>query len=196
LERHLTLREKTMAHPQKEPLRPLTAEEKTLLAQTVRARSERADRVGRARVLLAISSGSSFAQAGREGGFRSGYGVARLVRRFNQQGLAAVVGGRGGAPPLKYGPAERERILTEFRRPPDRERDGTATWSLSTLRRALRTAPDGLPEVSTFTILKVLRESGYTFQESRTWCQTGEAQRKRKKGIVTVIDPQAEEKRG
>ncbi len=185
-----------MAHPQKEPLRALSAAEKALLEQTVRARSERADRVNRARVLLAIAAGASFVQAGRAGGFRSGYGVALLVRRFNQQGLPAVVGGHGGAPPIKYGVPERERILNEFGRTPDREQDGTATWSLSTLQRALRKAPDGLPEVSTFTLLKVLHEGGYTFQESRTWCQTGEAKRKRKAGVVTVIDPQAEGKRG
>jgi hypothetical protein len=52
-----------------------------------------------------------------------------------------------------YGPAERDRILAEFRRPPDRQRDGTATRSLNTLQRALRRAPDGLPKVSTYTHL-------------------------------------------
>src|SRR4051812_46856672 len=39
--------------------------------------------------------------------------------------------------------AEAERI-------PDRARDGTATWSLSLLQKALRQAPDGLPRVSTY----------------------------------------------
>jgi hypothetical protein len=33
---------------------------------------------------------------------------------------------------------EQERILAEARRRPDREQDGTATWSLSTLQQALR----------------------------------------------------------
>ncbi len=45
--------------------------------------------------------------------------------------------------------------MREFRRTPDREHDGTATWSLTTLQRALR-APDGLPAVSTKTILTTL----------------------------------------
>jgi hypothetical protein len=91
--------------------------------------------------------------------------------------------------------AERNRILAEARRSPDRERDGTATWSLITLRRALRTAPDGLPNVSTATIRKVLLEAGWSWQRSRSWCEPGTAQRKRKCGVVEVIDPDAEAKK-
>ena len=84
---------------------------------------------------------------------------------------------------------ERERILQELSRAPDRERDGTATWSLTTLQRALRTAPDGLPAVSTRTILETLWEAGYAWQASRTWCQTGTVVRRRKAGPVEVTDP-------
>ena len=63
-----------------------------------------------------------------------------------------------------------------------------------TLRHALRTAPDGLPNVSTGTIRAVLSEAGWSWQRSRSWCQTGTSQPKRKRGIVTVIDPAAEAK--
>jgi transposase len=185
-----------MAHPQKEPLRALTAEERQLLEQTRRSGSERAERVARARVLLALADGASFTTAGRQAGFRSTYGVAQLVRRFNRHGLLAVVGRHGGGRQEQYGPAQAERILAEFRRPPDREQDGTATWSLVTLQRALRHAPDGLPTVSTATIWRVLHEAGYSWQNSRTWCQTGVVKRKRKAGVVEVHDPQASEKRG
>jgi transposase len=184
-----------MAHPQKEPLRLLTPQERQLLEQTVRARGERAERVARARILLALADGAPFTVAARHGGFRSGYGVAKLVRRFNRDGLAAVAGRHGGGPKLQYGPTEAQRILAEFRRPPDRAKDGTATWSLSTLQRALRRAPDGLPRVSTATILRVLHEAGYSCQNSRTWCQTGVVKRKRKAGVVEVTDPHATEKR-
>jgi hypothetical protein len=79
--------------------------------------------------------------------------------------------------------------LQEFRRTPDREQDGTATWSLTTLQRALRQAPDGLPGVSTWTILHTLWEAGYTWQQDRTWCQTGTVWRKRKGQPVQVTDP-------
>ena len=157
-----------MAHPQKEPLRSLTAAERAGLEALARAKSERADRVARAKALLAVANGAAFTEAARAAGRRSGVAVAHLVRRFNGEGLRAVTPGHGGGPPIVYDRTVRDRILREFRRPPDRERDGTATWSLATLQRALRRAPDGLPTVSTWTILQTLWEAGYTWQQSRT----------------------------
>src|SRR5437016_5430434 len=127
-------RRRGMARPPKAPLRPLTEAERAALDQIARAGSERADRVARAKALLA-----------RAAGRRSGDAVADLVGRFNAEGLAALAPRHGGGPPVVYDAARRERILREVRRAPDRERDGTATWSLATLRRALRAAPDGLP---------------------------------------------------
>jgi transposase len=128
-------------------------------------------------------------------GRRSGDAVSQLVSRFNREGLAAVEPRHGGGPPIMYQVAERERILTEFEHQPDREKDGTATWSLSTLRRALREAPDGLPNVSTYTIGCVLHDAGWTWQKDRTWCRTGTVTRKRKGGIVEVTDPEMEAKK-
>ena len=74
-----------------------------------------------------------------------------------------------------------------------RESDGTANWSLTTLQRALREAPDGLPEVSTYTIWKTLKEAGFDWQNDRSWCQTGVVERKGK--VVEVIDPDATAKK-
>ena len=185
-----------MARRQKEPLRPLTAAERAALERVARASSERADRVARAKALLAVAAGASFTAAARAAGRRSGDAVARLVARFNAIGVDALEPGHGGGPPTRYGADERERILREFRRAPDRERDGTATWSLTTLRRALRRAPDGLPTVSTATILATLWKAGYTWQRDRTWCHTGLARRKRKDGtVVDVVDPNATPKK-
>ena len=185
-----------MPRPQKEPLRPLAAHERATLEEVARSGAERADRVARAKALLAVADGARFTAAARAAGRRSGDGVAKLVARFNADGLAALTTRPGGRPPLRYGPAEAARILREARRPPDRARDGTATWSLTTLRRALRSAPDGLPRVSTFAILRVLREAGLSWQETRTWCATGVVQRKRKAGVVEVVDPATAAKRG
>jgi hypothetical protein len=184
---------------QKEPLRALTAAERNALEQLARASSERADRVARAKTLLAVADGQRFTEAARVAGRRSGDAVAKLVARFNTEGLAALAPRHAGGPPVVYDATPRERILREFRRPPDRERDGTATWSLTTLQRALRRAPDGLPAVSTWTILQTLHDAGYTWQQSRTWCHTGTAVRKRKRGAdtvaVTVTDPDATPKK-
>ena len=185
-----------MPRPQKEPLRPLTEAERATLEAVARSGAERADRVARATALLAVADGARFTAAARAAGRRSGDGVAKLVARFNAAGLAALTTRPGGRPPLQYGPAEAARILREVRRPPDRQQDGTATWSLTTLQRALRAAPDGLPQVSTFTIRRVLHDAGLSWQRDRTWCATGVVQRTRKAGVVEVVDPAAAAKRG
>jgi transposase len=184
-----------MARRQKEPLRALTPDERTEVERTARAGSERADRVARATTLLAVAAGARFADAARAAGRRSGDAVAGLVARFNREGLAALSPRHGGGATVRYGPAERGRILRELRRPPDRERDGTATWSLTTLRRALRAAADGLPGVSTWTILDTLWAAGFSWQRSRAWCQTGVVGRQRQAGPVEVTGPDAAPKK-
>lgn len=185
-----------MVRPQKTPLRALTDHERTTLDQVARSGAERADRVARAKELVAVADGAAFTAAARAAGRRAGDAVAALVGRFNATGLAALTARPSGAPPIQYGGDETDRILREARRTPDRALDGTATWSLTTLQRALRLAPDGLPRVSTFTILRVLHDTGFSWQENRTWCETGVVQRQRKSGVVEVVDPAAAEKRG
>jgi hypothetical protein len=50
--------------------------------------------------------------------------------------------------------------------------------------------------VGATTIRRVLQDAGSSYQQTRTWCPTGTAQRKRKAGVVTVVDPDTEAKRG
>ena len=119
-------------------MRPLKIEEREVLERISRAQSDPASHVARARALLAVADGASYTEAARAAGRRSGDAVSQLVSRFNREGLAAVEPRHGGGPPLEYGAEERRRILAEFERQPDREKDGTATWSLNTLQRALR----------------------------------------------------------
>jgi transposase len=178
-----------MSRRQIEPLRPLSSEERGQLTRVSRADAEPAAAVARAQAVLAVANGQSFTVAARTAGRRSGDAVAQLVVRFNQIGLAAIEPRHGGGQPKRYGLADHERILREVRRAPDREADGTATWSLSTLQRALRQAPDGLPTVSTFTLWNVLHEGGLAWGKDRSWCETGTVVRKRKSGSVKVLDP-------
>ena len=180
-----------MSRRQKEPLRSLSAEERMHLTRLSRAHAEPAAVVARAKAVLAVADGQTFTAAARMAGRRSGDAVAQVVARFNQRGLAAVEPRHGGGQPKRYTALEQERILHEVRRAPDRETDGTATWSLTTIQRALRRAPDGLPTVSTFTIWSVLHEGGLRWGKDRSWCETGTAVRKRKSGTVTVTDPDA-----
>jgi transposase len=180
-----------MPRPQKDPLRRLTTAERRELGRLRRSRTAPVAEVTRATLVLLVSDGHSYQDAARTVGRKSGDAVAHLVARFNTEGLAAVTPRHGGGRAPTYDAAARDRILREVARTPTPDRDGTATWSLSILRRVLRSAPDGLPRVSTCTIWWALREAGYSFQRTRTWCPTGRAVRKRKSGRVTVTDPDA-----
>jgi len=180
-----------MTRRKKAPLRPLTDDERAGLTQLSRSQAAPAVQTIRARLLLAVAGGADYQAAAHAAGRKSGGAVARLVARFNTDGLGAVRPRHGGGHPVAYDAAARARILREAERTPTPETDGTAAWSLSTLQKALRGAPDGLPAVSTYTLWQVLHEAGYTYQRTRSWCPTGQALRKRKAGVVAVTDPDA-----
>ena len=174
------------------PLRALTADEERALQSLAKATSERVDVVRRAQAILAVHAGHPYTQAAHAAGYQSGDSVRWLVERFNQRGLASLHIAAGRGRQAQYTVTQRERILQELQRTPDRQADGTATWSLKTLERALRR--EALPQVSASTIRVVLQEAGYRFGQTRTWCPTGTAVRKRRGRLVTVQDPKAEEK--
>ena len=180
-----------MSRRRKEPLRTLTADERRHLTRLRRSAAAPAVHVARAVMILAVADGADYQTAARAAGRRSGDAVSHLVARFNREGVAALDPRHAGGRAPTYDAAARDRVLREAARTPTPAADGTATWSLTTLRRPLRAAPDGLPAVSTFTIWRTLREAGYTFQRTRTWCPTGSAVRRRKAGVVTVTDPDA-----
>ena len=184
-----------MSRRKSDPLRPLADPERAELLRLSRSPAAPAAQVARAVALLAAAAGSDYQSAARAAGRKSGDAVAHLVARFNREGLAAVEPRHGGGRAPAYGDAERRRILREADRAPTPEADGTATWSLSTLRKAMRTAPDGLPGVSISTIWRTLREAGRTYQRTRTWCPTGTAARRRKAGAVVVTHPDAAPKK-
>ncbi|MCA1607004.1 MAG: helix-turn-helix domain-containing protein [Acidobacteria bacterium] len=185
-----------MSRRQKNPLRALTDDERSWLQKIARSKREPSSHVARAKQLLAVADGQSYTEAAKAAGRKSGDAVAQLVARFNREGMQAVEPRVGGGPKPKYGVRERARILAEVRRSPDPEQDGTATWSLMLLRRAVRNAPDGLPGVSAYTIRAVMQEAGFSWPRTRSWCETGTSKRKRKSGeVVQVVDPDAEPKK-
>jgi transposase len=181
-----------MPYPQKHPLRTLSEQEERALSQITKASSERVDTVRRAKAVLAVHAGEPFTVAAALSGFKSADSVSQLVERFNQHGLAAlsIAAGRGRKP--TYTSSQRQQILERLRSAPTREQDQSATWSLRLLQRALRR--DLLPRIGASTIRRALHQAGYVFGRSRTWCRTGTAVRVRKTGVVTVHDPQAQEK--
>ena len=180
-----------MSRCQKAPLRPLSEDERQKLQRLARAGMEPAEHVARAKTRLAVADGYNYTEAARRAGRESGDAVSQRVERFNGEGLSALVRRTGQGSKPTYGTAERTRILAEVQRQPEPAKDGTASWSLMTLRRARRETPNGLPRVSTDTIRSVLAAAGYRWLGSRSWCQTGEVVRRRKSGPVTVTDPDA-----
>jgi transposase len=179
----------------KDPLRTLHEEERRMLEQIARSQSEPASHVARAKILLAVADGQTYGEAAQTAGRKSNDAVSQLVSRFNLEGLAALDPRHGGGAVQVYGPAARARILQEVRRQPDPAQDGTASWSLAMLQRTLREASDGLPTVSIYTIWATLHEANLSWQQRRTWCDTGQVKRQRKQGVVTVTDPDTEAKK-
>lgn len=182
-----------MARHPRETLRLLSPPEREQLEHLCRSDSAPAAVVARAKELVAVADGQSFTAAAALAGRRSSYAVCHLVRRFNREGLVAVVGRHGGGAKPQYTIEDREKIVQEARRPPDRLQDGTATWSLTTLKKSLRLK--GLERISTYTIWNVLHDTGFSWQRNQKWCQTGTALRKRNEGVVTVTDPDTEAKK-
>jgi hypothetical protein len=184
-----------MSRRKTDPLRELTEPERQELDRLGRSQVAPAVEVIRAKILLAVAAGNDYQTAARSVGRRSGDAVAHLVARFNAEGTAALTPRHGGGRRPTYDARDRARIAAEAAREPTPEADGTATWSLSALQRSLRAAPDGLPTVSTYTIRLVLRESGASYQRTRTWCPTGKALRRRKAGPAVVTDPDSDAKK-
>ena len=182
-----------MARQHSQPLRALSEQEEQELQRIVKATSERVDVVKRAKALRAVRAGKTYIEAAKEAGYKSRDSITHVVKRFNQQGLKALQIAAGRGRKETYTSAQRARILAEVQRAPDRKADQTASWSLKTLERTLR--KQGLKKLSASTIREVLHEAGYAFGKTRTWCPTGTAKRKRKAGVVTVQDPQAQEKK-
>ena len=184
-----------MTRRQKDPLRAITREERQELERISRATSESVTRVARAKALLAVAQGLSYTAAAQACGRRSGDAVGRLVERFNREGLAAITPQHGGGAKVQYTAQQRQQILAVAQQQPELEIDGVSQWSLVTLQRRLRASGEAFATISTYTIGQVLHEAGYSWQNSRSWCKTGRALRRRKSGVVTVIDPDAEVKK-
>ncbi len=126
-----------MSRRQKNPLRALTDNEHSWLRKIARSKREPSSHVARAKQLLAVADGHSYTEAATISGRKSGDAVAKLVERFNREGLQAVEPRVGGGPKPKYGVRERERILAVARRTPDPEQDGAATWSFKVVLKSV-----------------------------------------------------------
>lgn len=180
-----------MGRPPKVPLRELTETERSHLERLSRAQSAPAVQVTRARILLAVADGDTFVRAAQRVGRKDGDPIAALVKRFNQEGIEALTPRHAGGPPIIYGPKQRARVLAMARKSPTPKEQGCSQWSLTTLQKALHTDPNGVPGIKLTTIRTILHDAGFTWQQDRSWVDTGKVLRKRKAGLVEVSDPDA-----
>ena len=113
-----------MTRRPKDPLRRLTETERAVLETLRRSTSTPAAQVMRAKLLLAVADGLNYTEAARCVRRRSNDAVWKLVSHFNQVGLDALIPSHGGGFTVQYGEIEKERILREFHRKPQRDTDG------------------------------------------------------------------------
>ena len=86
-----------MSRHRKDPLRPLTPDERIALTRLSRSLSAPAAQVERARPLLAIADGASYTAAAHQVGRQHTETLSAWVSRFNRDGLAAVQPDTGAA---------------------------------------------------------------------------------------------------
>lgn len=111
----------------------LTPEIDQELRNRLRSRSLRADDVRRARLILMLSDGKSFATIQKALGCNRSY-ITRWKARFLQQGLGGLYARHQGRKVHKRTPKLEARILSWTRKPPA---DGSTHWSSRKLARHL-----------------------------------------------------------
>ena len=111
----------------------LTTEQRTELEARERSRRGRADAARRARVILLLADGNSYATITAKTGCSSRT-IALWKGRFDADGLAGLAARHRGSKPSVLTPALQARILTWTRRPPPH---GATHWSTRSLGRKL-----------------------------------------------------------
>src|SRR6476659_7562613 len=111
----------------------LTVEERTDLEARVRSGRGRADAARRARVILLLADGCSYAAIATMTGCSSRT-IARWKQLFASDGLAGLAARHRGSKPTVLTPALEARIMTWTRRPPPH---GATHWSTRSLGRKL-----------------------------------------------------------
>jgi transposase len=146
-------------------VRELEPEEAQRLVQITRRTKDRI-RLRRAGIVLASLQGRSASEAAAM--FAASPGYARdVIKSFNEMGFDALSPKWSGGRPRRIGPAVREQICRIAKSPPGKLDEPFTTWSLTKLRDHL--AEVHMIKVSTETIRQILRQSGISWQATKTW---------------------------
>src|SRR5437762_8794810 len=111
----------------------LTTDQRIDLEARVRSGRGRADAARRARVILLLAEGCSYAAIATMTGCSSRT-IALWKQRFAKDGLAGLAARHGGSKPTVLTPALEARIMTWTRRPPSH---GATHWSTRSLGRQM-----------------------------------------------------------
>jgi transposase len=111
----------------------LTTDQRSALEARVRSGRGRADAARRARVILLLAEGNSYAAIATMTGCSSRT-IALWKQRFAKDGLAGLAARHRGSKPTVLTPALEARIMTWTRRPPPH---GATHWSTRSLGRKL-----------------------------------------------------------
>lgn len=177
-----------MGRPASVFVRALTPEERVKLRQVSRRSKVFALRQ-RAQILLASDSGSPAVEIARVL-LTDENQVRRVIREFNDDGVASLRPPMGGGRPRRIDDTVREEIrCIALARPRDLGEPGTR-WSLTTLRRYLFRA--GIVTVSKEHLRRILQSMGITAQRTRTWKWSTDPLFEAKKGWVLAAYKAAE----
>ena len=111
----------------------VTKAQRMELERRVMSRRGRADEARRARCILLLAEGSTWARIRAQLGCNDSY-IARWAGRFEAEGLAGLYSRHRGQGPSKLTPRLEARILAMTRKPPA---DGATHWSTRKLARVL-----------------------------------------------------------
>ena len=112
----------------------LTKVERTELGRRVASRKGRADEARRARCILLVAAGATWAEIRSQLGCPDSY-INRWTKRFADERLAGLYSRHRGQPATKLTPKLEARILAATRRAPP---DGSTHWSTRKLGKHLR----------------------------------------------------------
>ncbi len=152
-------------------LREISEDEMRELQRIKKSSNAPAEWVRRATIILLVEYGMDYQSIAYKAGLQSGDRVSVLIKRFNEEGLEALIPQRGGSPKRTYSETERARILQEVERLSGIASIEGPPWSISILQKRLHQTHDGILKVSPDIIRRVLHEAGYVWHRRRGWHQ-------------------------
>ncbi len=162
-------------------VRKLRRKERQQLEQWTCSRTIQVGLWQRAIIILDVSKGRKLPEVAKEIRLDP-VNARKWVHRFNEHGLDGLKEGVRSGRPLEYKEQIRQKVLEIATSKPADLNLPFTTWSLPKLRDYLR-EQNIAPEIGWTTIRRILREAGWAYYSSRTWCESNDPEFEEKKTI-------------